>query len=61
MLQRYSPPKSAEPIRVAVIGTGFGEAVHLPALRQVPDFSIAAVCSRRADHAHAAAQLTERD
>jgi len=57
MLQRYSPPKSAEPIRVAVIGTGFGEAVHLPALRQVPDFSVAAVCSRRADHAHAAAQL----
>jgi len=57
MLQKYAPPRSAEPIRVAVIGTGFGEAVHLPALSQIPDFSIAAVCSRRADHAHAAARL----
>lgn len=57
MVQPYRPPKSAEPIRVAVIGTGFGEAVHLPALQQIPDFRIAAVCSRRAERAHAAAQI----
>lgn len=52
----YSPPRKAQPIRVALLGTGFGEAVHLPALRQVPDFAITAVCSRRAERAHAAAQ-----
>lgn len=48
--------RSSDRIRVAVIGTGFGEAVHLPALTQVPDFVIAGVCSRRAERAHAAAQ-----
>ncbi|MCP5877538.1 Gfo/Idh/MocA family oxidoreductase, partial [Klebsiella pneumoniae] len=33
-----------------------GEAVHLPALQQVPDFQITGICSRRAEKAHAAAQ-----
>ena len=56
MVNQFQAPRSAEPIRVAVIGTGFGEAVHLPALQQVPDFRIVAVCSRRAERAHAAAQ-----
>ena len=57
MVHQHRTPQSAEPIRVAVIGTGFGEAVHLPALQQIHDFRIAAVCSRRAERAHAAAQL----
>ena len=48
--------RSPETIRVAVIGTGFGEAVHLPALQQVSEFRIMAVCSRRAERAHSAAQ-----
>jgi predicted dehydrogenase len=48
--------RSPEAIRVAVIGTGFGEAVHLPALLQVPAFKIVAVCSRRAERAHGVAQ-----
>ncbi|MDQ2683842.1 MAG: Gfo/Idh/MocA family oxidoreductase [Chloroflexota bacterium] len=56
MVVTYAPPRSAAPIRVALLGTGFGEAVHLPALRQVPDFAITAVCSRRAERAHAAAK-----
>jgi predicted dehydrogenase len=54
LTQRFTP--APEAIRVAVIGTGFGEAVHLPALQQVPDFRIMAVCSRRAERAHGAAQ-----
>jgi predicted dehydrogenase len=49
-------PQSSEAIRVAVVGTGFGEAVHLPALQQVGEFQIMAVCSRRAERAHVAAQ-----
>jgi predicted dehydrogenase len=48
--------RSPEVIRVAVVGTGFGEAVHLPALQQVSDFQIMAVSSRRAERAHVAAQ-----
>jgi predicted dehydrogenase len=56
MATSYSPPRAAQPIRVALLGTGFGEAVHLPALSQVPEFAITAVCSRRAEHAHAAAR-----
>jgi predicted dehydrogenase len=54
LTQRF--PRSPEAIRVAVVGTGFGEAVHLPALQQVPEFRIMAVCSRRAERAHSAAQ-----
>jgi len=38
-------------IRVGVIGTGFGAAVHIPALLQVSDFDVVAVCSRRPEHA----------
>ena len=39
-------------IRVAVLGTGFGAAVHLPAIRQVPELRAMGVCSRRAERAH---------
>ena len=48
-------PAETEPIRVGVIGTGFGAAVHIPALKHLPDFEVAAVCSRRAERARAAA------
>ncbi|MGN6032729.1 MAG: Gfo/Idh/MocA family protein [Thermomicrobiales bacterium] len=44
------------PIRVAVIGTGFGAAVHIPALKYVEDTDVAAVCSRRIERARAVAQ-----
>ena len=42
-------------IRVAVIGTGFGSAVHIPALTYLPEFEVTAVCSRRPERAHLAA------
>lgn len=40
-------------LRVGVIGTGFGAAVHIPGLRHVPEVEVAAVCSARLDRAHA--------
>lgn len=43
------------PIGVAVLGTGFGAAVHIPALKYIDDVEIAAVVSRRADRAKAVA------
>jgi predicted dehydrogenase len=42
-------------IRVGVVGTGFGAAVHIPALQEVADFDVVAVCSRRPERAHLAA------
>ena len=44
-----------EPIRVGVIGTGFGATVHLPALAYLPETEVVAICSRRPDRALAAA------
>ncbi|MGH8573622.1 MAG: Gfo/Idh/MocA family protein, partial [Gammaproteobacteria bacterium] len=43
------------PIRVGVIGTGFGASLHLSALRENADFTTAAICSRRPERARAAA------
>ena len=59
----YSQPLSGstfetntrEPIRVGVIGTGFGASLHLSALRENPDFQTSAICSRRPERARAAA------
>src|SRR3954452_7432946 len=42
-------------IRVGVVGTGFGAAVHIPALKKVADFDVVAVCSRHPERAHLAA------
>ena len=39
-------PYDRDPIRVGVIGTGFGASLHLSALRENPDFEAAAICSR---------------
>jgi predicted dehydrogenase len=44
-----------EPIRVGVIGTGFGASLHLSALRENADFETVAICSRRPERARAAA------
>ena len=44
-----------EPIRVGVIGTGFGASLHLSALRENSDFDTVAICSRRPERARAAA------
>jgi len=42
-------------IRVGVIGTGFGAAVHIPALQFLPETEVVAICSRRPERARAAA------
>lgn len=44
-----------EPIRVGLIGTGFGASLHLSALRETPDFETVVICSRRPERARAAA------
>jgi predicted dehydrogenase len=48
-------PFAQEPIRVGVIGTGFGASLHLSALRENPDFVTVAIGSRRPERARAAA------
>ena len=48
-------PDMKEPIRVGVIGTGFGASLHLSALRENSDFDTVAICSRRPERARAAA------
>ena len=37
-------------IRVGVVGIGWGGNVHVPAFRSVPEYEVAALCGRRADH-----------
>lgn len=49
------PDLSGRKIRVAVIGTGFGATVHIPALTYVEDTEIVAVCSRHEERAAAVA------
>lgn len=44
-----------DPIRVGVIGTGFGASLHLSALRENPDFETVSIGSRRPERARAAA------
>src|SRR5690554_815910 len=46
---------SEGPIRLALIGTGFGSAVHLPALAHVDHTELVAICSRRQERATAIA------
>jgi predicted dehydrogenase len=43
------------PVRVGVIGAGFGSVVHIPALQRVPGTEVAAIVARRAERAHVAA------
>lgn len=51
---RYLPNRSIPTgvIRVGVIGTGFGDSVHIPALKTIPYVEVGCVCSKRADRAH---------
>ena len=46
------PRAATEPVRVGVIGTGFGAAVHIPALQYLPETEVVAVCSRRTERAN---------
>ena len=55
--KRAAPDNDApyDPVRVGVIGTGFGATVHLPALTYLPETDVVSICSRRTDRALAAA------
>lgn len=44
-------PDGRSKIRVGVIGIGFGQAVHIPALRACPDFEVVAVCASTEERA----------
>jgi predicted dehydrogenase len=46
--------KVNDPIRVGLIGVGWGSVVQVPAFRMVPAFEVVALCSRRADRVQAA-------
>lgn len=51
-----------DPIRVGIVGVGWGALVHVPAFRAVPDFEVRALCSRRPERvAEAAARLAIED
>lgn len=46
--QAPSPTEFADrPVRLALIGTGFGSQVHLPAIAHVDHTELVAICSRR--------------
>ena len=45
-----------QPIRVGLVGVGWGSVVQVPAFRMVPQFEVAALCSRQADKVRAAGE-----
>ena len=47
---------SPAPIRVGVIGVGWGSLVQVPAFRMVPAFDVVALCSRRPERVAAAGE-----
>lgn len=47
---------SASPIRVGLIGVGWGSAVQVPAFRLVPEFDVVALCARRPERVEAAGE-----
>lgn len=44
-----------KPIRIAVLGTGFGASAHIPALNALPEAEVVGVCARHRDRAIAVA------
>ncbi|MFZ3213761.1 MAG: Gfo/Idh/MocA family oxidoreductase, partial [Terriglobales bacterium] len=40
-----------EPLRVGIIGVGFGQQVHVPAFRAEPRCRVVAICARTLEHA----------
>jgi predicted dehydrogenase len=46
---------SEQRLRVGVIGTGYGAAVHIPGLRMMPEVDVVAVCATTREHALRAA------
>jgi predicted dehydrogenase len=50
------PTAPGRPLRVGLIGTGFGSSTHIPAFRQSADFEVVAVVSRRREKAEQVAR-----
>ena len=50
---------SPSPIRVGIIGVGWGSLVQAPAFRMVPPFEVVALCSRQHDRVAAAGERLE--
>ena len=48
-------PYRVEPVRVGIVGAGFGASLHLEALGALPEARAVAVCARHADRAFALA------
>ncbi len=49
-------PSASGRLRVGIIGTGFGAAVHLPAYSASDDFEVVAIVSRRRERAERVAR-----
>jgi len=49
--------KQETTLRVGIVGTGFGAAVHVPGLRQIPGVEVAGICAAHLEHARSAALL----
>jgi predicted dehydrogenase len=47
---------SKKPLRVGLVGVGWGSVVQTPAFRMVPEFEVVALCSRRKERVEAAGQ-----
>ena len=47
---------SATPLRVGVIGTGFGSTVHVPAFKAAPEFEVVAIVSGHRENAERVAK-----
>jgi len=47
----------SEPLRIGIIGVGFGQQVHVPAFRADPRCRVVAICARTLEHA---ARVAER-
>jgi predicted dehydrogenase len=50
------PSLSGRPLRVGVIGTGFGATVHVPAFNASPEFEVVAIVSRHKENAERVAE-----
>jgi len=45
---------TSKPLRVGIIGVGWGSVVQVPAFRMVPEYEVVALCSRQPDRVKAA-------
>jgi len=50
------PTSSQAPLRVGVVGTGFGSSVHVPAFKASPDFDVVAIVSGHRENAERVAR-----